>query len=308
MESTIKDVIVKELHKPARRKYPRRKTVLKGIDDLWQIDLVEMLPYAKANNGKRYLLTVIDCLSKFGFAIPIKRKTGEETSKALETIFRSSKRVPKHIQSDAGKEFYNPKFKALMAKYQIKHYSTYSNMKAAIVERFNRTLKSKMWKAFSLKGNYKYLDSLPQLLKEYNSTVHRTIGMRPIDASLKKNEEFLLRKIYSPRGKSKKPKYAEGDHVRISKRKTLFAKGYTPNWSAEIFKITNVQNTEPYTYLLSDMKNQEIKGGFYEEELQKVKYPDVYLVEKVLKKKGNKVYVRWLGTGDYSWIDKDNVV
>lgn len=307
--SEVKKIIVDELHKPARKVYQRRPTILKGIDDLWQADLVEMIPYARENKGYRYLLTVIDAFSKYAWAIPIKRKTGDDVSKAMEDIFILSKRIPKNLQTDLGKEFFNSKYKTLMKKHGINHYSTFSKMKAAICERFNRTLKTKMWKVFSLRGNYKYIDILSRLLKEYNSTYHSTIGMKPKDVNSNNIENGLLKTVYVKQGKrTKQSKFNEGDFVRISKHKTIFSKGYTPNWSAEIFKIEKVQNTKPQTYLLSDMKNRPIQGSFYTQELQLVHFPYVYLVEKILKRKGNKLYVKWLGLADRSWIMKDNIV
>ncbi|KAK5639114.1 hypothetical protein RI129_000458 [Pyrocoelia pectoralis] len=106
----------------------------------------------------------------------------------------------------------------------------------------------------------------------------------------------------------KKHRFNVGDVVRISKYKSIFAKGYTSNWSSELFKIAKLQVTNPVTYLLEDMKGKPILGGFYEQELQKVKYPDVYLVERVLRRKNDKVYVKWWGLNENSWIDKNNIV
>lgn len=286
--SIIKRAVVNELHKPARKKYPRRKTVLKGINDLWQIDLVEMIPYSRENKGYKYLLTVIDCFSKYAWAMPLKLKSADNVTKAMESVFHSSGQTPNNIQSDQGKEFYNSKFKSLMKQYGVNHYSTFSNMKASIVERFNRTLKGKMWKAFSMQGNYKFLDILPQIVQEYNSSFHRTIGMRPIDAcNNKKAEKYLQNNVYSSSNRRvvvRTEKFKEDDFVRISKQKSIFSKGYFSNWSSEIFKIVKIQKTYPYTYLLEDQKGQQISGAFYEEELQKVKYPNIYLIEKILRK------------------------
>lgn len=202
----------------------------------------------------------------------------------MENVFKSSKTQPTNIQSDAGKEFYNSKFMSLMKKYRINHYSTYSNTKASIVERFNRTLKTKMWKAFSLRGNYKFLDILPTLVKEYNSSFHKTIGMRLIDLKSKKVESYLLTKMRTSNKTSNKQRFNKGDFVRISKQKALFSKGYTPYWTAEIFRISKVQNTVPYTYLLNDSSGQPISDSFYNEELQKVKHPNIYLIERKKRK------------------------
>ena len=196
-----------------------------------------------------------------------------------------------------------------MKDFNINHYTTYSSVKASIVERLNRTLKGMMWKEFSYRGNYKWTDILEKLVTKYNNTYHKTIGMKPINVN-SKNESIILKQSFTklktidPRGL----KFKSGDSVRISKFRDLFEKGYTPNWSNEIFKIKKVQMTNPTTYILEDEEKKPILGGFYEKELQKVTYPDVYLVEKVIKRKRNKVLVKWLGlpSSKNSWIDSKN--
>ena len=135
--------LVKELHKPARRNYPRRKFNVRGLDETWKADLVEMQPYARENRGIKYLLTVIDELSEFAWAVPVKRKTAQDVTAAINSVLQQG-RVPSNLQKDKGKEFYNASFQNLMSCYHINHYSTYSNLKASIVERFNRTLKNTM--------------------------------------------------------------------------------------------------------------------------------------------------------------------
>jgi hypothetical protein len=130
-----KQILVDELHRQARKKFKRRHVIMKGIDDTWQIDLVEMIPYAKYNKGFKYLLTVIDIFSKKAYAMPIKSKKGVEVSSSMEKVFKESKSHPKNIHCDMGREFYNKDFKKLMEKYEINLYSTYTDMKAQICER-----------------------------------------------------------------------------------------------------------------------------------------------------------------------------
>ncbi|XP_020297547.1 uncharacterized protein LOC109862061 [Pseudomyrmex gracilis] len=268
-----KQHLVEELHAPARRNFPRRRVIVREYDDLWQADVVEMRPYSRFNKGYHYILTVIDVLSKYAWAIPLK-----------------------NVQ-------------ALIKKHSINHYSTYSVMKASIVERFNRTLKNDMWKQFTLNGTYKWIDILPRLLVEYNARKHRTIDMRPIDVTPAIADK-LLTTVYSNVKIAGPARFKVGDPVRISKFKTLFDKGYTPNWTTEVFKIGKIQTTYSVTYLLEDSRGQSVAGGFYKHELHRVANPDVYLVEKVLRKKDDKVYVKWLGLDKSynSWIDKTNVL
>lgn len=296
--------VVKELHKQARKNFKRRRTIIKGFDDLWQTDLAEFGPYARENKGYKYILLVIDCFSKYLWTRPLKNKTGPEVTAAMTNIFKEG-RIPKNIQSDDGKEYYNQHFQKLMKKHGINHYSTYSTKKAAIVERVIRTLKSKLYKTFSLQGTYKWFDILKDKTLEYNNSKHRTIAMKP--ALVKPTTKL---KVYDNIKIAGKAKYKVGDMVRLSKFKTVFAKGYTPNWTTELFKIDKVQITNPVTYKLVDTRGHPVLGGFYEEELQKAKYSDIYLVEKVLKRKKNKVFVKWLGLdpSHNSWLKKDNVL
>lgn len=300
--------LVKELHAPARRNYPRRRVITHGYDDLWQADLVDMQPYARINNGFKYILTIIDVLSKYARAVPLKSKSAKDVCEAFTTII-SGPRKPENLQTDNGKEFYNASFKSLLSKYGINHYSTYSVMKASVVERWNRTLKNSMWMTFTANGTYKWINILQRLVADYNNRVHRTIGMSPqkVTPLIAKK---LLTTVYSNIKIAGPNKFKIGDPVRISKYKTVFSRGFTPNWSTEVFKIIKVQVTNPATYLLEDSRGQPILGGFYEHELKKAKYPDVHLVEKVLRRKGNKVYVRWLGfdSSHNSWINKENVL
>jgi len=307
----VKRVVIEELHKPARKNFKRRRTIIKGLHDLYQADLVEMIPYASTNRGFRYILMVLNAFSKKLWARPVKRKTGEEVTKAMKQILNEVKVMPKNLQTDQGKEFFNKHFQELIEKQKINHYTTYSNPKASLVERCNRTIKNMMWKEFSLQGNYKWLPILQQIVSKYNNTKHSTTGFKPDDVSMR-NEKKILNSAYShlktidPR----KAKFTVGDHVRISKYREAFKKGYTPNWSNEIFKIRKVKPTNPRTYLLVDEKGENIEGGFYELELQKVKYSDVFLVEKVLKRRGNMVFVKWLGLDKThnSWLSKNAIL
>ena len=303
-----KKTVVDELHRPARKHFHRRKVFQVGINDTFQIDLVEMIPYAAENNDYKYLLTAIDIFSKKAFARALKTKTGAEVAKAMDSIITENGSPPRNVHSDQGKEFFNKDFKNLMKKYNINLYNTFSELKASIVERFNRTLKTKMWKMFSLNGNYQWINHLQSLIDDYNNSVHRTIKMKPIEVT-KQHEPLLFKTVYKNRIITSKNRFKAGDYVRITKYKGIFRKGYEPNWSTEIFQVDHVHPTEPVTYTLRD-NTSIMSGGFYEHELQKVKYKDVYLVEKVVKKKGNQLLVKWLGFDEKfnSWINKKDFI
>lgn len=304
----IRGRIARELHRIARKRYTRRRVITKGLDDLHQMDLVEMIPYSRENKGFKYMLTIIDVYSKYAWAHPLKTKTGKEVTAVVRKIYNNSKRFPKHIQTDQGKEFYNSDFKKWATSHDINHYSTYSTMKACVVERFNRTLRERMWRAFTKQGSHSWLHLIPKLVHDYNHSYHRTIKMKPSDV----HDNRLLSTIYNQikMVDTRKNKFREGDVVRISKQKHHFEKGYTPNWTTELFTIHKVQPTNPITYLLKDYQQQLVAGAFYTEELQKTKHPNIYLVERVLRRKGNYVFVKWLGYNNShnSWIHKNNVL
>lgn len=317
-----KSVIARELHRPGRRNFPTRMVTVKGLDDLYQADLVEMIPYARQNKGYRYIITIINCLSKFALAIPIKSKSADDVVKAMHPIL--AQYPMKHLQTDDGKEWFNSKFQQLVQQYGINHYSTFSDKKASIVERFNRTLKHLMWVKFTERGTYRWTDILTSLVKEYNGRVHRTIGMRPADVE-KVHEKLLLSKLGKQRQEYQQglldksqptfypgahQKIEPGDKVRISKHKMTFDKGYLPNWTNELFTVTRVRPTVPVTYELEDYRGEPVQGGFYAEEIVKTKVPTVFEIAKVLKRRGNKLLVRWKGydRSHDSWIDRGDLV
>lgn len=306
--SAEKQQIVNELHKPSRKNFNRRRTIIKGLDDLWQIDLAQLDQYSSFNRKFKYIMVVIDCFSKMVWAHALKSKNAVEVANGFKSILKSSSpRKPNNLQSDQGKEFFNKHFAELMKNHKINHYNTYSNKKASIVERVIRTLKENLFKYFSLNGSYKWIDILPQTIENYNNTKHRTTGMKPVDIN-KQNEQDVL-PTYSFLKIANIPKFSLGDVVRISKEKYVFKKGYTPNWTTELFKIVKIRTTNPTTYHLTDMSGRPILGCFYEHELQKTNQSNIYLVEKVLRKRGKKVYVKWLGfdSSHNSWIDTINL-
>lgn len=304
--------VVEELHKNARKNFVRRPYLMKSIDDTFQADLVQLTQYANENKNNNYILVVIDTFSKFAWTEPVKNKTGICVTNAMQTIFKKSGRICRKLQTDDGKEFFNKHFGKLMESYKIHHYSTFSVLKASIVERLNRILLTKLWKIFNLKGNHRWINYLKNVTNTYNNTKHRTIKMKPIEVC-EENERQLLSAVYKKNvllNVSEKIKYKFGDFVRISRYKSLFEKGYTANWTTELFKVRKVQPTQPVTYLLEDLHDRPIKGSFYSYELQKTECPDVYLVEKVVRKDKNKLLVKWLGfdSTHNSYIERKDFV
>ena len=249
---------------------------------------------------------VIDVFSKYGWIVPLKYKKGETVMIAFQTIFKEGK-IPKYIWVDKGKEFYNKHLKDLLEKHSVQMYSTENEEKSSVVERWNRTIKTKMWKQFTVQSDTRYLDMLPIILKEYNNTKHSNIKMTPVEASDKKNEGVAYFNLYGDMKTLKqKPKFKIGDKVRISKyKRKTFDKGYTPNWTEEVFIIDKIQYTNPITYKLKDLNDEEIQGSFYEQELLRAKQ-DVFRIDKVIRRdyKKKQALVKWKGYSDEfnSWI------
>ena len=186
--------LANELHKPIRRKFTRRRVYVNGIDEIWAADLVEMGKFSKWNNGVRYLLMVIDIFSKFGWIEPLKNKKGETVVKAFKNILKTG-RKPQNLWTDNGVEFYNKDFKKLLEEEGINLYSTQNEEKSSIVERWNRTIKNRLWKYFTVSNSPVYIDQLPVIVDKYNKSKHRSIKMTPEEASRKENEDSLFKFI-----------------------------------------------------------------------------------------------------------------
>jgi hypothetical protein len=306
------------LHKPVRRRFPRRKIYSRDIDYLWQADLVDMTHLAEYNDGYRYLLTVIDVFSKYAWVVPLKKKDAKTVMEAFDSIF--VKRKPLKLQTDKGKEFINITFQNKLRENNIKFYvSQNEDIKASIAERFNRTLKTKMWKYFTHHNTYKYIDILQDMVYSYNNTFHRTIKQTP--SSVKKEDvPAIHERMYanSTITDTHPPHLKVGDKVRISKTRHTFEKGYLASWTEEIFTVSEVIKTSPPTYKLIDYDGESVMGSFYEYEVQRVvKTDNTYKIEKILKtrrrKKVKEYFIKWRGYPDKfnSWvkeIDLKNII
>ena len=258
-------LLSEELHKPVRRKFPRRAVIVQGIDHVWSCDLVEMQEWMNKNDGYKYMLNIVDVLSKYAWSVPLKNKTAETVVDAFQKVVTESKRKPSHVWVDEGGEFYNKLMDKWLANNKINRYSTHGDHKSANVERFNRTLKTLMWKRFTAENTRRWIDMLPEILKKYNTTVHSSTGMTPDEASKKKNEKVVWKTLYDyvkfvPNSKAK---FKIGDIVRVSRWKGIFEKGFHPNWSEQLYRIDDVLLTNPITYRIKDFDDKFIEGTFY---------------------------------------------
>ena len=255
------DPLTDELHKPVRKNFKKRRVFAAKSNDIWAADLVDMQYFAKTNKGYRYILMIIDVFSKYGWAIPLKRKTGSEMVEAFTQLWDSGEKPPRFLWTDKGKEFDNVQMEALLKSRNVHLYWTDNEEKSTIVERWNRTIKQWMWKYFTKHRTGVYIDILPQLIEKYNGTYHRSIKCTPSDARKPSNHQHVFNALYGGSNKfdkklSQPPKFHVDDQVRITKKKKQFEKGYTTNWTEEVFTVTEVQPTYPYTYKLKDTKGE----------------------------------------------------
>lgn len=222
-------------HKPIVKKFQRNKVITRGIDDLWQIDLADLQKISKYNDNNRYLVTCIDVFSKFAWVVPIKNKKSDTVLEAFKFIINSSGRKPNFLQSDQGTEFLNSKFKEYLSEIDVGFYYVNSELKASVIERFNRTIKEKIYKYFTLKNTERYIDILGTLVNTYNNSYHRSIKTLPSKVN-KENEKKIHQILYKKDSRDKVFNFEVGQTVRITKYKHIFEKGYTPKWTDEIFK------------------------------------------------------------------------
>lgn len=309
------------LHKTVRYKFKRNPTVVTYLDEQWQIDLL-FLPDIK--NEYIGVLLCIDVASRYVWGEPIKNKTGKEITSAMKSILdRALPRKPLKIQGDKGSEFYNKSFISLLKDYGIiEFFSTYSDHKAAIIERVIRTIKEKLYRILdtnpSLQNEWQFL--IPQIINSYNNTYHSSIRMRPKEVNTQNVGKVLWNlygEYWDKDRKQKTSKFNIGDYVRISSQRHPFHKGYKGKWKEEIFKIAKIKYSLPHNvYILKEWDNDPINGVFYPYELNKVYgAPDQHFrIEDILKERkkrdGRKeYYVKWSGWSDKynSWVPEDNI-
>lgn len=308
------------LHRPLRKKFPRLHYIVTNIDDVWEADLVEVGSLKAYNNDITYLLVVIDVLSKFAWVETLKNKSATCVLDGFKRILeRSNGRRPLALQTDRGKEF-TAKIIQKFLKSEAIQYRIARNpdIKAAIVERFNRTLKERMWRYFTYSRTYRFIDVLQQIVDAYNRSKHSSIKMTPAAVTIA-NANEAWRNIQS-RFKERKPresvfKYKVDDHVRISRSKGVFEKGYEGSWTKEVFRIRKcLLKQELPIYELKDLADENLDGIFYEQELVPVnKNIEEFFIERKLQSRGKgknrEVLVQWEGypAKFNSWISASSI-
>jgi len=316
------------LNRAVKRVKQRNRVIVMGIDDQFEADLADLSDesYVKANQGVKYLLVVIDVFSRFLWVETLTDKKPESIISAFKKIFDESKRIPKRLRTDRGSEFTAKDVQSFMRSKKIAQIFTSNELQANYVERVIKTIKTKLFRFVVNKNSFQYLKALPQIVSSYNNTWHHGIRSKPSEVN-KKNENRLWWQMYWPDQKyieklkaNKKYKYRFeiGDKVRISMRRSAFQREYDQRWSGEIFIVTRRFMREGITplYKLQDYESEEIKGSFYENELQKVTVSNdrLFVISKILNQKqiGKTTWVKvryrhWPPKFD-RWINKSEIV
>ena len=291
------------LHRQPKRRFQRRKVVVSGINDQWQADLVDMTNLATFNDKHTFILTVIDVFSKIGYARALRNKEGRSIVNAFKDILRNNGgKKPISIQTDKGKEFRNKLIQKWAEMEGIKLFTSEDDqMKAQIVERWNRTLKNKMYRLFEHKNQPEWISSLQDLVYGYNNTYHTTIQMTPAQVNTQ-NEDVVFFRLYPPptvlRARGSTAGLAVGDHVRLLNPFSVFKKGYARQWTNEVFKIRLRNLTGSFAlYKVEDLHGEHVEGFFYRSELQQTDKPKNWSIDRVLSTAGNKHLVRWRDRG-----------
>ena len=237
------------LHKKVIRKFRRRKIISYFPYDLCMADLAFFTGpgMARANNGFKYVLVFIDVFTKMCFVEPMRDKSAITSLLAFEKIFRRLPDLPNHIVTDVGTEFYNWRVEKFFEENGVIHYSIRGQHKASVAERMIQTLKGRLEKFLWENKTKRYIDVLQKVVDNYNRTPHRSIGMAPVDVNLS-NRAKVFKRMYKSNIKNIKPRLQVGDKVRIQRIKTVFDKGYTRNWSFEIYTIVSAQSRDGVDY------------------------------------------------------------
>ena len=248
-----------------KKKFPRRRIVTRFPFELFQADLIEYPKYKYNNKHFVYCLVIIDCFTKFVWIKPMKTKTGDETARAFDSIFKEFDEHPINLMTDSGLEFFNSKVSQVLSSYNITHYKprTKTLWKASMAERVIQTIKRKVEKYFHLNKTKSWINVIDQIVKNYNKTPHRSHGFKPIDV-VEENRDEVYKRLYPNRNISVICKLSIGDRVRKIREKTLFEKGYTQNWSDEIYEIADVRQSGGVCwYILKTLAGEELSGIWY---------------------------------------------
>ena len=259
-----------------KKTFPRRRVIARFPFEIFMGDLLEYPQYKYKNKGYKFILVLIDCFTKKLYTAAMKRKSKESAAEAFESIFKNFDRYPINLVTDRGLEFYNSEVQKIFDSYGINHYSipTKTKWKASQAERVIRTIKSRLEKYFHRNKTTKWIDVLDQLTSNYNATPHSAHKLAPQDVT-DTNRKLVYKRMYPDQSLTIVCKLKKGDKVRKIRDKTLFEKGYTENWSREIYKISEVRQSNAVCwYKLENLAGEPQDGIWYYYQLNLVARDD----------------------------------
>ena len=269
------------------------------------------------NNGYRYLFTCIDCFTKMAWVYPMKANTCANVMQCFQDILNKCGKKPERLNSDRGSELICKSFENFLADQNIFHYLSYSLRKCPIVERFNLTIQSLLYKIMAHNRSLKWASFIDQAMRIYLNRKHSTIGMSPLEAEKASNSSIvrknLLAFFHRRGGKKKKPKFAVNDTVRIWKKRLTFHRGYDENYSIEYFKIIKIKTNLPVPrYILQDSGGDQIVGSFFEDEIVKFVPPDTFDIQVIgerATRRGREFLVHFVGYPKKmdQWVQEKNI-
>ena len=313
-------------HKPIRHNFKRTRVVVPTKLYQFDGDTVSMVRYEKSNSGYKYILILIDILSRYAWTHPLKTLTGKEMTRALKITITKK---PQKIRVDSGSEFANSQVKSYLKSKGIDIFHTLNEKKANYAERFIQTLKTKITKYLQHNKTFKWVKILPKITESYNRTYHRSIKMTPASA-MQKDDANLWVAQYDPKPKTVKKEYKNsprsashylfklGDKVKLTYNRSTFDRAYDEKWTDEYFIVSGRDTKQGIRlYTVKDFDNDPVKGSFYESEMQKINEKDrdnkAYNIEKIIRKRTrngrSEVLVKWDGWHRKfnSWIPESEV-
>ena len=249
-----------------KKTFPRRRVIARFKDDLWQADLIEYTTdtYPFHNKGYKYILLVIDVFSKVVYVEALKRKTGDQTAEAMDKILQRAE-SPTMLVTDGGREFFNSRFFNVMVSHNIHHFRTptRTSWKTSVAERANRTIKTRISRWMQQTKRKDWISVYQQIVENYNKTPHSAHKMAPLDVTAENRRE-VYKRLYPKSMITVECRLKVGDKVRRLREKKEYEKGYTPNWSEEIYTISSVrQKSSVCWYKLKDLAGEELEGIWY---------------------------------------------
>lgn len=261
------------LHKQPVRKFPRSKIYAPSQHALWEADLTYMDKLARWNDGYKYLLVVVDVFSKLAAVQAMKKRTATETVRAFKRILTSMRATPRQLRTDRGREFTGQTFSRLMRTRNINHYTTQDeDIKAGVVERLHRTLKSIIYRYLTANNTRRYIGQLQRIVSSYNNSVHSSIGLAPAEVQ-QRHRQLIYQKLYGGEHEQTarhNPKLRLGDPVLLALKHTKFTRGHQEHWRRRVFYVSDIKRHYPFRYSLQRENGQAVPGTFYKHQLQRV--------------------------------------